>query len=208
MKNILIKLTALMVLGVFVNSCELIQQMQQGSSGAKAYPPPQDTTKPKIEDIDIEVTKSVTIPDDGSAPVAGVKPVDSPNRVLTFQKIDEEYEVKNGEVVNVIYDGINPEETYIVYESTFDGYTLRLAYRNDPVNIEFKKLCQIYIVASPELTKMKIPRSLRYEQVIWTPRKDGTWEVRIGTTERGCKSQALRELQELRNQKYENSIPK
>ena len=49
---------------------------------------------------------------------------------------------------------------------------------------------------------------LKYEQVIWTPRKDGTWEVRIGTTERGCKSSALGNLKELRTKEYEKNIPK
>jgi hypothetical protein len=156
----------------------------------------------------IKVTKSVTIPQDGSTPVAGYVEADNADRLITFSFVGEKFEVMTGQVVNLIYDGINPEETYIIFESTFDGYTLELAYREDPIAIRFNELCQTFIVASPELTSIRVPDNLRFEQIVWTPREDGTWEVRIGTTERGCKSRALNKINTLRDSDYENSVPK
>jgi hypothetical protein len=156
----------------------------------------------------IKVTKSVTIPSDGSTPVAGFEEVDQPDRLITLTEVGEKFEVMNGQVVNLIYDGIDPEETYIIFESTFDGYTLELAYREDPIAIRFNELCQTFIVASPELTSIRVPDDLRYEQIVWTPREDGTWEVRIGTTERGCKSRALNKLNSLRDTEYEKDVPR
>jgi hypothetical protein len=172
------------------------------------------TDKPdeKNEDVslDIKTSQSVKIPEDKSmTPVPGEQLFDSPDTVLYVSEIGQQFEVKNGQEVNFIYeDGIEPEETYFTYESTFDGYVLELHERNERVDVKFKRMCQIFIVANPNLTSVKVPKTLRYEQIIWTPRRDGTWEVRIGTTERGCKSKALRDLRELRDNNYEKSVPR
>lgn len=182
---------------IVLSACQPLTQRRYDA------PPP-----PKMEDIEITTTESVHIPGDGSAPVAGINAFDNPDKVITFTGVGEKYEVQRGQDVNIIYEGINPEETYIIFESTFDGYTLELAYRDEPVYLSFERLCQIAIVASPALTTIDLPKTLRYEQIIWTPRKDGTWEVRIGTTERGCKSKALNELQQLRTGEYEKNVPK
>ena len=160
------------------------------------------------ESGDIETSKSVIIPKDGSGPIAGTTESANPDRVVHFGSVGEKVNVKTGEVVNFIYDGVDPDRTYVKYESTDEGYTLELAYRNDPVYITFKTICQSYIVSNPSLTNIEVPRELRFEQIIWTPRNDGTWEIRIGTIERGCKSQSLQDLQKLRNKNYELQIPK
>jgi hypothetical protein len=163
------------------------------------------------EDVaDIRISKSVKIPEDKSqTPVPGEQMFDSPDTVLYVSEIRQQFEVKNGQEVNFIYEeGIEPEETYFTYESTFDGYVLELHERSEQVDVEFKRMCQIFIVANPNLTSVKIPKSLRYEQIIWTPREDGTWEVRIGTTERGCKSKALKDLRKLRDSNYEKLVPR
>ena len=158
----------------------------------------------------ISTAQSVVIPkDDKTSPVTGEMPVSNPDTVLTINEIGRQYEVKFGQEVNFIYeDGIDPDATYFSYESTYDGYILTLRERNEPIDVEFERMCQIFIVANPNLTYVEVPDELRYEQIIWTPRKDGTWEVRIGTTERGCKSKALNELRILRNHDYEKSIPR
>ncbi len=162
----------------------------------------------RSEEPKIKVSKTVTIPSDGSAPIAGYEPAGAPDTVLTFAEVGEKYSVLKGQTVNFIYDGIDPESTFIIYESTLDGYNIELAYKTDPVVINFTKLCQIFIVASPSFTNVIVPENLRYEQVIWTPREDGSWEVRIGTVERGCQSTALQNLQKLRNKQYETNMPK
>ena len=162
----------------------------------------------EVESVNMKVSHSAVIPEDGSAPIAGIEPIEEPSRIITFNDIGQKFEVKKGETVNFIYDGIDPELTYIIYESTYDGYNLQLAYRNENILITFDKLCQTYIVASPMFTSIEFPDNLMYEQIIWTPRADGSWEVRIGTTERGCKSKALKQLQKLRTKEYERNVPK
>ncbi len=158
--------------------------------------------------VDITPSQSVSIPSDGTAPIAGLKARDKVDKVITFTSVGEKFELKNGQTANFIYDGISPEETYIIYEQTLDGYILQLAYRDEKVHLPFTRLCQIYIVSNPALATTEVPQNLRYEQIIWTPRADGTWEARIGTTERGCKSPALDELKNLRTKSYEGSIPR
>lgn len=192
-----------MILALTLFSCKQLQKGWDDEDDKK------DARSKKAQDLpDMNISKSVVIPGDGTAPIVGVDISDRPDTLLTFSSVGESFEVRNGQVVNFIYDGVDPEDTYILYESTFDGYILKLLKRDEIVDVEFKKLCQIYVVRAPELTNVDIPKNLKYEQIIWTPRADGTWEVRIGTTERGCKSQALKDLQRLRNKTYESNVPK
>lgn len=172
------------------------------------------TPKPKREENigilkpEINTTQSVVITGDNSYPITSTELAKNPSRTVTLNEIGQKLKVKTGEVVNFIYDGIDPEEIYILYESTDDGYNLELNYKTSPINIIFKRMCHSFIVASPNLTSITVPHELKFEQIIWTPREDGTWEVRIGTMERGCASPALQNLNKLRTKKYENSIPK
>jgi hypothetical protein len=158
----------------------------------------------------IKASKSVKIPvEQGLTPITGESVFTNPDTIIYVSEVGQQFEVKTGQEVNFIYgEDVDPEETYFAYESTYDGYILTLKEKNEPVEIEFKRMCQIFIVAGPDLTSVKVPENLRYEQIIWTPRQDGTWEVRIGTTERGCKSKALHELKKLRTQQYEKSLPR
>ncbi len=191
------KLPVILLFAVFIlNSCEMMKQ--------RRYEKPQK----EPEEVEIVTSNSVIIPAGGGSPIAGETALESPDTTVVFSDMDQEYEVKKGQEVNIVYEGINPDDTFIIYESTWDGYILRMAYRNEPLDIGFKRLCQIYIVASPTLTTIDVPSDLRYEQIIWTPRRDGTWEVRIGTTERGCRSSALNELDDLRSKEYENNVPR
>ena len=168
-----------------------------------------DTERENVSTENIKVSKSVIVPkDEGAAPIAGFTELPSPGQVVTFNGIGQKVHVKTGETVNFVYDGIVPEKTFIIYESTDNGYNLELAWRNEPIVVHFWQLCQIYVVATPALTNVDIPANLQMEQVIWTPRADGTWEVRIGTIERGCKSKALDDLQKMRNKDYEKNVPR
>ncbi|MCL5991678.1 MAG: hypothetical protein M1419_06200 [Bacteroidetes bacterium] len=168
-----------------------------------------DTEREKVSTENIKVSKSVIVPkEEGAAPIAGVAELPSPGQIVTFKGIGQKVHVKTGETVNFVYDGIDPEKSFIIYESTDDGYNLELAWRNEPIVVHFWQLCQIYVVATPSLTNVDIPANLAMEQVIWTPRADGTWEVRIGTIERGCKSKALDDLQKMRNKDYEKAVPR
>ncbi len=168
-------------------------------------------TEVKEEDKpQVSVTNTISIPvDKDVAPMTGEIPANNPDTVLTVTSTDEKFFLRNGQDANFIYGGrINPEDVYWVYEQTLDGYNLSLKYKTEVVDIQFERLCQNFIVASPSLTNVKYPKSMRYEQIIWTPREDGYWEVRMGTTERGCKSKALQDLQKLRNKDYDKAVPK
>ena len=160
----------------------------------------------EIDKEDYKQQQSIKVPEDGTTPVVGFMPVENPTRTITLNKIGDKIRVKTGESVNFIYEGINPEGTYLLYELTDDGYDLTLTKINQPVDIEFTRMCQIFIVASPELTSIKVNPNVKYEQIVWTPREDGTWEVRIGTTNRGCKSEALDRLERLRNKEYNKRV--
>ena len=164
--------------------------------------------KENIDNYEITVSQSARIPKDGSGPVAGFSPEAKPDTVITFTGLDERVFVTNGNAVNFIYDGIDPDDTYIMYESWDDGYYLTLKSKMQGVDVKFHKICQIFIVGNPSLTRIAVPETMKYEQIIWTPRSDGTWELRIGSTERGCKSKSLDELQKVRDKKYESNVPK
>jgi hypothetical protein len=172
------------------------------------YTQKQDESTRTGQSYDMDVSKSVTIPSDGGAPIAGVSSNQKSDTIITFSEVGQVIELKNGQSANFIYDGINPEETYIKYVQTLDGYTLELAYRDQKESLEFSFLCQTYVVANPMLTSVQVPDNLKYEQIIWTPRSDGTWEVRLGSTERGCASKALDQLNKLRTKDYEGKVPK
>lgn len=159
-------------------------------------------------DYEITSSKSAVIPKDGSGPIAGFTEASNSDVVITFSELGKPYFVETGQTVNFIYEGVDPDNTYIMYESYGNGYNLTLRRKDDRVGVKFEKLCQLFIVGNPSLTNIKIPDELKYEQIIWTPRTDGTWELRIGTTERGCKSKSLDELQKMRNKNYESNVPK
>ncbi len=195
MRN-LVYFLILLATAVFLVSCvQVYQEDYATDSEAK-------------RDYEIQTAKSVTIPEDGSGPIAGMTEAESPDAIVTFNELGERTFVENGSTVNFIYDGVDPAETYVMYESTKDGYYLTLVKKDERVNVYFKEMCQIFIVGRPDMTTIDVPENLRYEQIIWTPRSDGTWELRIGTTQRGCKSRALNQLQELRTSEYEDNVPK
>lgn len=151
---------------------------------------------------------SVTLPSDGGAPVTTMEKAKTPTTSLTFTKVGQREFVKTGEAVNMMYDGVDSKSTYVKYESAENGYWLELALIKEPTIVEFSYLCQRFIVANPALTSIGFGNGLRYEQIVWTPRQDGSWEVRIGATERGCKSEALDEINKLRTKEYQKEVPK
>jgi len=157
----------------------------------------------------IDLAQSVTVRSNGDPPIPGKAPVSKPDRIITFRSLNEKFEIKAGETVNIVYDGVNPEDTYLRYEPTDNGYLMQLASVYEPVNVVFRQVCELFIVANPAMTSVIVADNLRFEQIVWTPRADGSWEVRIGTTgDRNCRSQALDYLQKLRTNDYERNIRK
>mgnify|MGYP005854188835 CR=1 FL=1 len=179
MKKIFIMFTITSVIAIF--SCQTGYRTQKDKEIASEI----EQTK---NDYKITPSKSVVIPKDGSGPVAGFSETSTPDIIITFKEFGVPQFIENGKTANFIYEGIDPDDTYIMYESYGNGYNLTLRKIDERVAVKFEKLCQLFIVGNPSLTSIRIPENLKYEQIIWTPRIDGTWELRIGSTERGCKS--------------------
>ena len=155
----------------------------------------------------IDVTQSIIIPMDGSSPIALKKRSNNAGRQVAFTKVGQKEFVLNGETVNISYEGMNTEKVYISYESTEDGYWLELSSLMEQKVITFTKRCQSFIVATPATTTIRVDEVVRYEQLIWTPRADNSWEVRIGTVAQGCKSAALDAIDKVRTKEYEANVP-
>ncbi len=192
-------LMSLLVLTLFLSSC--------GQVYRESYQDDKEIQE-SINTYEIQTSYNAKIPDNGSGPITGVVPLENPDTVIIFTGLDDRFFVPNGKDVNFVYDGIDPDETYIMFESALDGYYLTLKNKYEGVDVKFNKICQLFIVGNPSLTRIQVPSTLKYEQIIWTPRKDGTWELRIGSTERGCKSKSLDELQKMRTKSYEEKVPK
>jgi hypothetical protein len=197
MKNILLLVLTTLVLAI--SSCATVKKMEY-EDRLKQY---------GIERRPIELAKSVSVKTNGDPPVAGKTAASKPDRIITFRSMGEKYGIKAGETVNIVYDGVNPEDTYLRYEPTDDGYMMQLSSVFEPVNVVFRQVCELFIVANPAMTSVIVADNLRLEQIVWTPRSDNSWEVRIGTTgDRNCRSQALDYLQRLRTGEYERGLRK
>ena len=156
----------------------------------------------------IAITRGIEIPADGTSPKASQTAFDGQLKVITFKNYNQREIVYNGEKVNVEYDpSLNLDKCYLSYQSDEDGYWLELSKLNDQKVVIFDKLCQTFVVATPELTTVRVTDKIRYEQIIWTAREDKSWEVRIGSSERGCKSDALNRLKDLRTKEYLENLP-
>lgn len=160
------------------------------------------------KEVSVQVPQSVVVPADGSSPVFMADPDKNPARRIAFEKIWQKEKIKTGETVNITYpNAVKVEKVYLAAESDEDGYWLQLSEQKDPIKINFIKRCQTFIALHPRAAYVSVDKLLKYEQVIWTPRADGTWEVRIGTKEQGCVSSALERIKELRTTDYEKTVP-
>jgi len=136
--------------------------------------------------------------------------VENPNAVRTiqFDSLRQREKILYGELVNTRIKGEAVAfRSYFSFESDYDGYWMELSDAQSIRPINFDCMCKTFIVLSPKTTDVNFDDRLRYEQIVWTPRKDRTWEVRIGNVRRGCRSEALEELPDLRTREYENNKP-
>ena len=82
---------------------------------------------------------------------------------------------------------------------------MELADINSVKKLIFECICKTYIVQSPKMADVIIEPRVSLEQLIWTPRRDKTWEVRLGNVNRGCPSPALELLPKMRTKEYEKN---
>lgn len=158
--------------------------------------------------IRFSLVRSVALRNDiGSSPVTDTVENPRAQKTLKFRKIGDANEIRFGEVANVQVISDSPSmiaySTYFSFESVPGGYRMELTDINSIKTLRFDCMCKTFVVQSPRMADVAIDPTIRYEQLIWTPRKDGTWEARIGTDQRGCKSPALDGLNALRTSVYE-----
>jgi hypothetical protein len=165
-----------------------------------------DAYQTKVQDMELPL--SVEIPDKDTPPRPGRSISGAASRVITFDTVGQSYLVFTGEIVNIQYKNIDTKKTFIKYSSVEEGYYIQLLETSTPTPVNFTKLCEKYIVASPSKTIIMVDNALKYEQIVWTPMDNGQWEVRIGTTGReGCSSPALENINKLRNPDYIKNRP-
>ncbi|GAB5466218.1 MAG: hypothetical protein Kapaf2KO_16540 [Candidatus Kapaibacteriales bacterium] len=123
---------------------------------------------------------------------------------ILFEEFGQTEEIKFGQKLNIKYGPkIAEKSKYILYQLKDNGYMLTLQSTESPVRVSLDQMCKKIITPDPYYVYLDVAEHLRYEQIIWTPTNTGKWEVRIGTTNRGCKSPALDWLQTARTAEYE-----
>jgi hypothetical protein len=128
-------------------------------------------------------------------------------RTIIINKIGQVDTVLYCEKVSLVYDRIQKEDCEIVYEQGPDCYYLRTINYQKMTPIKFNCICQKFYLSNPWMKQITFVEELKYEQIIMTPMANGLWEVRIGTTNRGCDSKALDKLPKLRDREYERNLP-
>lgn len=140
------------------------------------------------------------IVDDGPTPTPPNEVPDSNKRKIVLDTVGQRELVYTGECVVISVAPSVSGTSSVQWESDERGlgYYVILEPRFEKKSLEFRHMCKAYIVDDPSVVDVTVDTVLRYEQIIWTPRADGKWEVRIGTTARRCQSAPLVKLQELR----------
>jgi hypothetical protein len=149
------------------------------------------------DEINVPLDSAVYIPTTG-APPEPVRRSDNPDTTIIWHHIGDEYCIELGKRVNFDFRLDADEQKYpifISYSSGDNGYCLELKHVYGPQVVHFSRLCQMQTVSDPSLATVVLDPAVRYEQLIWTPQRDGRWEVRCGAIEeRDCQSPALRDL--------------
>ncbi|MFA6572195.1 MAG: hypothetical protein WCT77_13285, partial [Bacteroidota bacterium] len=126
-------------------------------------------------------------------------------RELFFSRYGQEHKFEIGEPVQMVFSGLDPDNTDIVTKADFEDNTMTMKIVpkgfNEEINIE--KKCQIVNVGLGPLPKITVSPTLAREQIIVTPRLNDDcimtgYEIRAGTIESGC-LQGRYNLKRLRN---------
>ena len=124
-----------------------------------------------------------------------------PSRVITFSYPGQEVTFKVGEVIRIVLDGVDLARSRLEGDFTGSGYVkLRLVNQSDPVKLKSK--CQTIRVLQLSIPTIEVsPEIQGREQVIVTPVYNKQceqvgYEIRYGSTERGCWQQAKQVLEE------------
>jgi len=124
-----------------------------------------------------------------------------PSRVIIFSYPGQEVTFKVGEVIRIVLDGVDLARSRLEGDFTGSGYVkLRLVNQSDPVKLKSK--CQTIRILQLSIPTIEVsPEIQGREQVIVTPVYNKQceqvgYEIRYGSTERGCWQQAKQVLEE------------
>jgi hypothetical protein len=129
-----------------------------------------------------------------------------PDTTFVIKEYEDSFVLPKDKSLNIIYENIDPYKTFIFAKIQESSILFKGLDPYKTVDIYFEKLCDTYIVAHPTLTNVFVNPKLQYEQIIWTPRFEGTWQVTIGTEDRGCKPVNKVFIQKARTKEYEQMI--
>ena len=123
-----------------------------------------------------------------------------PDTMLYWHYAGQEQCVPFGRRVNFSFTVADLQKYYLTYKLGAEGYCIQLTGLYEVKSLHFKARCQKFIVPDPSYVSITYDESVKREQIIWTPLLNGNWEVRMGTVEQGCISDALDQLDVLQEQ--------
>jgi|GEM_PF-1256530 len=128
-----------------------------------------------------------------------------PTREIRFTYEGQAVAVRSGETVRLIYEGVDVATARLEGEFTDTGaVVLRLVHRSKPVRLTYKcQTVRVFQRTIPDIETDPTITTHPAEQIIITPiySKDCQhvgYEIRYGSTERGCKREAKEVLDRFR----------
>lgn len=118
----------------------------------------------------------------------------TPDTTLYWHYAGQKHCVSFDKKVNFSFSMPDLQKYYMTYAIDGDGYCVQLTGIYEVTNLHFQARCQKFIVPDPSYVSLTYDESVKREQIIWTPLLNGNWEVRMGTVEQGCISNALDQL--------------
>ncbi len=127
-----------------------------------------------------------------------------PTKNVVFTDFGQSVRFRSGEIIRLMYDAV--DVSIATLQANIDPSTgevvLSLIRRNEPVQLSRK--CQAVIRMDSQIPIVEVKEGLSPEQVVVTPVfnsecKQIGYEIRYGSTERGCLNEAQKTLNQFRN---------
>ncbi len=124
-----------------------------------------------------------------------------PTKRITFTRIGQSFSFKNGETVEMVFEGVDFSIATFDIETNLEtqDVTIKLADRDFSKVILTSKCQTIKRIGNFSIPKIEVSAALKPEQVVVTPLFDDScvvvgYEIRYGSEERGCKTAAMQTL--------------
>ncbi len=137
----------------------------------------------------------------------------TPNKILLFSSVGETHNFKRGDIVEVITQGINFEDNtfYYTFDKNSDLISMSLKPR-EACDVKLINKCAVVTWNDPNnIPTIKLADNMKPEQIIITPLFDedcqrSGYQIRYGSTERGCYSVAKKVLEDFRECIEKNKV--